>query len=175
MSVTEPGVPPVPLVSATTAATVADADLSVTAAPVTATEGTAFTGTVATFTDPGAVQVFNTTPGNGDVNPYGVAIVPANFPSGGLLQPGDILVSNFNNAGNVQAPARPSPSSRRPATPRISSPSTPQGLSTGLVVLSSGFVIVGSSSPLQKVSRKALGRRDRAPTSRDGDAHPPFS
>src|SRR6266404_9616618 len=36
---------------------------------------------------------------NGDQNPYGVAFVPDGFPSGGPLSPGDILVSNFNNAG----------------------------------------------------------------------------
>src|SRR5262249_10849289 len=38
----------------------------------------------------------STVPSNGDVNPYGVAYVPSNFPSGGLLNPGDVLVSNFN-------------------------------------------------------------------------------
>jgi hypothetical protein len=32
-------------------------------------------------------------------NPYGIAFVPHGFPSGGPLSPGDILVSNFNNAG----------------------------------------------------------------------------
>src|SRR5258708_12545927 len=46
---------------------------------------------------------------NGDQNPYGVAFVPNGFPSGGKLNPGDILVSNFNNAttstgGNTQGP-----------------------------------------------------------------------
>jgi len=39
---------------------------------------------------------------NGDQNPYGVAFVPRNFAGGGLLSPGDILVSNFNNATNAQ-------------------------------------------------------------------------
>ena len=42
-------------------------------------------------------QFSSTVPSTGDVNPYGVAFVPANFPSGGTLQPGDILVANFNN------------------------------------------------------------------------------
>src|ERR1700693_360083 len=41
--------------------------------------------------------VESTIPTNGDVNPYGVAFVPKNFPAGGLLNPGDLLVSNFNN------------------------------------------------------------------------------
>ncbi len=38
-------------------------------------------------------------PGNGDVNPYGVAVVPA---SKGKLVAGDVLVSNFNDAANNQ-------------------------------------------------------------------------
>jgi hypothetical protein len=44
----------------------------------------------------------STIPTNGDVNPYGVAFVPQNFPAGGLLNPGDLLVSNFNNKLNFQ-------------------------------------------------------------------------
>jgi hypothetical protein len=35
-----------------------------------------------------------TVPSNGDVNPYGVAFVPEVVPGGGVLQPGNILVSN---------------------------------------------------------------------------------
>ena len=38
-------------------------------------------------------------PGNGDVNPYGVAVVQQSV---GRLVRGDILVSNFNNAANLQ-------------------------------------------------------------------------
>ena len=41
----------------------------------------------------------STIPGNGDVNPYGVAVVPR---SQGLLHRGDVLVSNFNNSSNAQ-------------------------------------------------------------------------
>src|SRR6516165_1163462 len=41
----------------------------------------------------------STVASNGDQNPYGVAFVPDGFPSGKKLSPGDILVSNFNNAG----------------------------------------------------------------------------
>jgi hypothetical protein len=44
-------------------------------------------------------QVASTVPGNGDVNPYGVAVVPA---SAGQLTAGDTLVSNFNDKANVQ-------------------------------------------------------------------------
>ncbi|MGD0040394.1 MAG: hypothetical protein ABSE84_08285 [Isosphaeraceae bacterium] len=47
-------------------------------------------------------RTVSTVPANGDLNPYGVAFVPSVFPSGGLLTPGDILVSNFNNSINLQ-------------------------------------------------------------------------
>src|SRR5208282_4701205 len=38
-----------------------------------------------------------TIPANGDLNPYGVVFVPKDFPSGGKIAPGDVLVANFNN------------------------------------------------------------------------------
>jgi len=47
----------------------------------------------------GLTQVASTVPANGDVNPYGVAVIPA---SAGRLTAGDILVSNFNDKANVQ-------------------------------------------------------------------------
>jgi hypothetical protein len=47
-------------------------------------------------------QPVSTIPSNGDVNPYGVAFVPEGFPTGGTLNPGDLLVSNFNNSTNTQ-------------------------------------------------------------------------
>lgn len=46
--------------------------------------------------------VVSTIPSNGDVNPYGVAFVPRNVATGGVLAAGDILVSNFNNSLNLQ-------------------------------------------------------------------------
>src|SRR5260370_13168303 len=50
----------------------------------------------------GVHQTFSTVPANGDQNPYGVAFVPQDIKPGGVLQPGDILVSNFNNSDNLQ-------------------------------------------------------------------------
>jgi hypothetical protein len=35
-------------------------------------------------------------------NPYGLALLPAGFPNNGLAQPGDLLVSNFNNSSGKQ-------------------------------------------------------------------------
>jgi hypothetical protein len=42
--------------------------------------------------------VSSAVPGNGDVNPYGVAIVPV---TQGALVKGNMLVSNFNNSANL--------------------------------------------------------------------------
>src|SRR6185437_8026375 len=50
---------------------------------------------------PNPVRSVSTVPANGDVNPYGVAFVPADV-NVGLLHAGDILVSNFNNEQNLQ-------------------------------------------------------------------------
>src|SRR5271155_1171165 len=44
-------------------------------------------------------QLASTAPANGDVNPYGVAVVPTSL---GRLIAGDTLVSNFNDKANVQ-------------------------------------------------------------------------
>jgi DNA-binding beta-propeller fold protein YncE len=35
-------------------------------------------------------------------NPYGLALVPTGFPMGGIIKPGDLLVSNFNNSAAQQ-------------------------------------------------------------------------
>jgi hypothetical protein len=44
-------------------------------------------------------MIASTVPKNGDVNPYGIVVVPT---STGSLVSGDILISNFNNAQNLQ-------------------------------------------------------------------------
>ena len=96
----------------------------------------------------GAFQTLTTVPPNGDLNPYGVAFVPFNFPAGGAISPGDILVSNFNNSANQQGTGttivRISPSGSQSVF--FQGPSTPGqlGLTTALGVLGNGFVIVGS-------------------------------
>ena len=48
-------------------------------------------------------NIASTVPGNGDVNPYGVAVVRR---SQGRLHRGDVLVSNFNNKANLQGTGR---------------------------------------------------------------------
>ena len=93
---------------------------------------------------PNPVRTVSTVPANGDVNPYGVAFVPGNV-SSGMLHPGDILVSNFNNVKNLQGtgttivrvPATGKPTLFFQGPPNI-------GLSTALHVLKSGVVLVGN-------------------------------
>ena len=93
----------------------------------------------------------STVPANGDVNPYGVAVVPR---SQGLLHRGDVLVSNFNNSSNAQGTGTTIVQDSGgtvtqfaqidPTTlPRGACPGG-VGLTTALVVLRSGWVIVGS-------------------------------
>jgi hypothetical protein len=90
-------------------------------------------------------SVASTVPGNGDVNPYGVAFVPPGFPGGGLLKPGDILVSNFNDMANVQGTGTTivdvAPNNQ---VSLFFQGTAPLGLSTGLAVLKAGFVLVAN-------------------------------
>lgn len=86
-----------------------------------------------------------TVPANGDVNPYGVAIVPVNFSSGGKLSPGDTLVSNFNNKAGLQGTGSTivNISSNGKTSEFFQGPAG-LGLTTALGTLQKGFVIVGN-------------------------------
>jgi hypothetical protein len=94
----------------------------------------------------------STVPANGDVNPYGVAVVPT---SHGNLHQGDVLVSNFNNSSNAQGTGTTIVQDSGGTVTQFAQidPSTfppgavcpgGVGLTTALVVLRSGWVIVGS-------------------------------
>jgi hypothetical protein len=94
----------------------------------------------------------STVPGNGDLNPYGVAQIKRTT---GKLRAGHILVSNFNNSGNFQgegstivdvAPDGSGVSLFATLSPANVHGSCPGGigLTTALVVLKEGWVIVGS-------------------------------
>lgn len=94
---------------------------------------------------PSPVQNVSTVPSNGDVNPYGVAFVPPQFPKNGTVNPGDILVSNFNASSNLQGTGTTIvdvPSSGKPFL--FFQSQTPTGLSTALNILRQGFVLVGN-------------------------------
>jgi hypothetical protein len=93
----------------------------------------------------------STVPANGDVNPYGVAVAPV---SKGRLVKGDVLVSNFNASSNLQGTGTTivevSPSGGVTQFAQLDPSNLPGpcpggiGLTTALVALKSGWVIVGS-------------------------------
>ena len=106
---------------------------------------------------PSPVRTVSTMPANGDQNPYGVAFVPSNFPTGsGPLKHGDILVSNFNNGQNqqgtgttiVRVPAGGPPAVFFPGNAGL-------GLSTALGTLQFGFVVVGNAPTTDGTSATA--------------------
>jgi hypothetical protein len=99
-------------------------------------------------------QVQSTIPANGDLNPYGVAQVQRSV---GSLVKGHILVSNFNNSqalGNLEGTGSTIVDIAPDGTFALFSQLNPAnlpgscpgglGLTTALVVLKSGWVIVGS-------------------------------
>ena len=112
----------------------------------TATTSQSFVGGFNTIT-----TIASTVPANGDVNPYGVAVAPV---SKGHLVKGDVLVSNFNNSANLQGTGTTiveiSPHGVVSTFASLASHDLPGacpggiGLTTALVVLKSGWVIVGS-------------------------------
>jgi hypothetical protein len=79
---------------AVTAATVIMAVGQAASAAPAGGDGTPFLGPLHTVT-----AVASTVPANGDLNPYGTALVDK---SSGDLRHGNVLVSNFNNAANQQ-------------------------------------------------------------------------
>jgi hypothetical protein len=95
--------------------------------------------------------VASTIPSNGDLNPYGVARVPTTT---GSLTKGNILVSNFNNSNNLQGTGTTivqiTPSGTVSLFAQIDASTLPGpcpggvGLTTALVALRTGWVIVGS-------------------------------
>lgn len=90
----------------------------------------------------------STTPANGDQNPYGVAFVPNGVAKGGVLQPGDLLVSNFNNgtpAGNLQGTGTTIVRVAADNTRSVFYQGPPgSGFGNGLAVLKNGYVIAGT-------------------------------
>jgi hypothetical protein len=85
-------------------------------------------------------------PSTGDVNPYGVAVVPRTH---GDLKRGNVLVSNFNNAANLQGTGRSiveiTPGGMQHVFALVPPKgSTATGLTTALAALRNGDVIVGN-------------------------------
>ena len=86
----------------------------------------------------------STVAANGDMNPYGVAFVPTRFPAGGILDAGDLLVSDFaNKEGKVGlgvSLVRIRPTGQQSTFFQ----GIGVGLTAGLKVLRAGFVLVAS-------------------------------
>jgi hypothetical protein len=88
---------------------------------------------------------------NGDLNPYAIVVAPV---SAGKIKADDVLVDNFNNVSNLQGTGT-TIVDYSPATKKMSLfAKLPQemqgcpggvGLSTAMVMLKSGWVIVGST------------------------------
>jgi hypothetical protein len=93
----------------------------------------------------------STVPANGDVNPYGTVLVRT---SAGSLVKGDVLISNFNNAKNLQGTGttivQVSPQGKLSLFAKINAAKLPGkcpggvGLTTALEILRGGWVVVGS-------------------------------
>ncbi len=93
----------------------------------------------------------STVPDNGDQNPYAIVVAPV---SAGTIQKDDVLVSNFNNAGNLQGLGTTivdyNPTTKKLSTfaalPRdLAGCPGGVGLTTAMTMLKSGWVIVGSA------------------------------
>src|SRR5580700_4564924 len=95
--------------------------------------------------------IASTVPGNGDVNPYGMAQVRRTV---GNLRAGHILISNFNDSTNLQGTGTTivdvAPDGHVSLFATLNATTLPGpcpggvGLTTALVVLEQGWVIVGS-------------------------------
>lgn len=95
--------------------------------------------------------VASTVPSNGDVNPYGTVLVPVSV---GRLGQGKVLISNFNNSGNLQGIGttivQVAPGGHVSTFATIDPTNLPGscpggvGLTGALAVLKRGWVIVGS-------------------------------
>jgi hypothetical protein len=96
-------------------------------------------------------KIASTVPAQGDVNPYGLAVVPA---TAGRLMAGSILVSNFNDKANIQGTGttivQVSPAGQTSLFADVAKLPAGMacpggvGLTTALGILPGGWVVVGS-------------------------------
>jgi plastocyanin len=121
-----------------------------TASPTSTTSAVAFLAPLKTVS-----TVASTVPSNGDINPYGIALVPSSV---GKLQAGQMLISNFNAKESakengqgtgttiVQISTAGKVSPFATINPKTLPGSCPGGvgLTTALNILPGGYVVVGS-------------------------------
>ena len=82
---------------------------------------------------------------NGDTTPYGLAVVPHDFPDDGAISPGELLVSNFNStttAGQGTTIVTVDPHSGK--TGLFFQGSSPIGFTLALTIARAGLVFAGS-------------------------------
>ena len=106
--------------------------------------------------------VGTTVPANGDINPYGIVVVPRTT---GHLVKGDVLISNFNAKSNLQGTGTTivqiSPMGHLSVFATITAADVPScvggvGLTTALSVFRSGWVVVGSLPTTDGTSATAM-------------------
>ncbi len=117
-----------------------------TASPASTTSTAAFLAPLKTVS-----TIASTVPSNGDVNPYGIVLVPSSV---GKLQAGQMLISNFNategGQGTGTTIVQVSTAGKVSPFARIDAKALPGpcpggvGLTTALNVLPGGYVVVGS-------------------------------
>ncbi len=142
--------PTIPRITAACAAAAAVAATALVMAPTAGAVGNSHMAFLSRFHK--ITTIASTVPANGDVNPYGTAVVAR---STGRLHAGDVLVSNFNDKANLQGTGSTiveiSPSGHRAPFAHITPSMLPGrcpggvGLTTALVALRAGWVIVGST------------------------------
>jgi hypothetical protein len=118
----------------------------------------------------------STVPANGDVNPYGIVVVPTTV---GRLVAGEFLVSNFNDKANNQGTGTTidqiTTKGKRTVFAQIGSRTLPGrcpggvGLTTALSTLPGGYVVVGS---LPTSNGKSATARYGCLIVLDSDGHP---
>lgn len=103
--------------------------------------------------------LISTLPSNGDMNPYAIVVAPA---TSGRIQRGDVLISNFNGLTNLQGTGTTivnyNPTTKKLTTFASLPQRLPQcpggvGLTTAMVMLKSGWVIVGSAPSTDGTTR----------------------
>jgi len=88
--------------------------------------------------------VISTIPVNGDLNPYGLAVVPRTLLGTTVLQPGDMLVSNFNNSDNLQGTGTTIVRINQQGQLSLFYQGQGLGFTGALGILSNGIVVAGS-------------------------------
>jgi len=144
---------PKPLVLVVAIATLAIAGCgSSSKSSSSASTSTATPSTAAFLTPLKSIKtVASTVPANGDVNPYGIVVVPSTT---GKLVAGQLLVSNYNDRANAQGTGTTidqiSTAGKSSLFAKIDPKTLPGscpggvGLTTALSILPGGYVVVGS-------------------------------